>query len=82
MNEIKHFKKITIQDDMAEDVRGMLMWYSYMSREASLTSHTNISINGISKNNYSLTYLHGSNFQEILLDAIWFLITKMKVICL
>jgi hypothetical protein len=33
MNEIKHFKKITIQDDMTDDVRGMLMWMPYMPRE-------------------------------------------------
>jgi hypothetical protein len=27
MNEIKHFNFLTIQNDMAGDVRGMLMWY-------------------------------------------------------
>jgi hypothetical protein len=27
MNEIKYFKKIAIQDDVAGDVRGMLMWH-------------------------------------------------------
>jgi hypothetical protein len=49
MNEIKHLKFFTIQDDVVGDVREMLMWHSCMLREVLLVGHTNISIDDSKK---------------------------------